>query len=521
MAAPSWAIVGTRLSTADALTGWDAGNISADDAPVQGTAAIGQKISAALGGMGYTHGSTFDVSGTNRRCAYIWMNALSKLETEANGGLRMRVGNDASNYHVWYVAGSDNYTGGWRKRVVSPRVTPTATVGTPNLASVDYVAGFFNVLASIMGNFNNTLVDAVDLLEAIRMTAGDATTPGTFSRFQVFDTGTTANQYGVIRSEGGVFFIQGRLYVGDGATTTLFDDRSGAVVVFEDTQVDTDFYEIQLTANATLQLGELSGGAAINGATILSSGEAWHLNLGAGTANLYGCTFGQTRISTLTSAVAARSCTWVEGGVITAAGADLRDSVITNPTVAADGSAINWNVATDTSGLLDNMLIQKGANAHHAIELGTSSPTSVTLKGIDFIGFNASNGQNDSTIYVRRTSGTVTINLSGNSGNVSYKSDGATVVLEASVSVTFTGLAEGSEVRVYSGTMDNAAAATEIAGVESSGTSFSWSHSNPGGNAYYVIHKEDYETINQAYVLPSSDTSFPISQRTDRNYSNP
>ena len=117
MAAPSWAIVGTRLSAADALTGWDAGNISGDDSPVQGSSAIGQKISAATAGFGYTHGSTFDVSGTNRRCVYLWMNCLSGIATQASGGLRMRVGNDNANYRLYYVAGSDNYTGGWRKRV--------------------------------------------------------------------------------------------------------------------------------------------------------------------------------------------------------------------------------------------------------------------------------------------------------------------------------------------------------------------------------------------------------------------
>jgi hypothetical protein len=43
-----------------------------------------------------------------------------------------------------------------------------------------------------------------------------------------------------------------------------------------------------------------------------------------------------------------------------------------------------------------------------------------------FTGFNASNGQNDSALHIKRTSGTVTITLSGTS-QPSYKSDGATV----------------------------------------------------------------------------------------------
>jgi hypothetical protein len=99
------------------------------------------------------------------------------------------------------------------------------------------------------------------------------------------------------------------------------------------------------------------------------------------------------------------------------------------PRVAADTSAVVWDVNSDTDGRLDNTVFSKGTNAHHAIELGTTSPTTVTLRGISFSGFNASNAQNDSTIHVKRTSGTVTINLIGCSGNISYKSAGATVSL--------------------------------------------------------------------------------------------
>lgn len=528
MAAPSWAIVGTRLSAADALTGWDAGNISSDDLPKQGAGCVGQKISGALGGFGYTHGSTFDLSGADRRCAFLWMNSLSRLDTKANGGKRVRVGNDSSNYREYHVAGADDpYSGGWRKRVVSPRVTPTTTVGTPDLTLVDYFAGFFNVVASIMGNFNNCTVDALDLLEAIRMTDGDVTTPGTFDRFTTFDTGTLANQYGLIRLESGVYFMQGRLYLGDGATASLFDDRSGAQVIFEDNLVDSDFYEIQLTANATLQLGELSSGAPINGASITSAGPAWHLNLAAGTATLYGCTFGQTRISTLSPSVTARDCVFAEGGTITAAGADLKGSAVTNPTVAADASALVWDVATNPDGFLDDMLYQKGAAAHHAIAFGLNSPTSITLRDIDFTGFNASNGQNDSTLHVQRTSGTVTINLVNCTGAISYKSDGATVDLvldqrtfsfdvedEAGNPLT------GYEWRLYEASATPGVLGTvELAGEETAtqaSQNYSYTYTADLDVVLQVIHN-GYEEAIERRTLVDSDQNVPVTLITEGN----
>jgi len=82
------------------------------------------------------------------------------------------------------------------------------------------------------------------------------------------------------------------------------------------------------------------------------------------------------------------------------------------------------------------MKFTRGANTHHAIELGTSSPTEVTLRGITFEGFNASNSQNDSAIHVKRTSGTVIINAIGCSGTVSYKAEGTTTVTVVSDPVT-------------------------------------------------------------------------------------
>ncbi len=69
------------------------------------------------------------------------------------------------------------------------------------------------------------------------------------------------------------------------------------------------------------------------------------------------------------------------------------------------------------------------ASQSHAIEFGTSSPTSLTLRGIAFSGYNAADANNDSTLHIKRTTGTVTINLVGCSGNVSIKTAGATVTL--------------------------------------------------------------------------------------------
>ena len=86
-----------------------------------------------------------------------------------------------------------------------------------------------------------------------------------------------------------------------------------------------------------------------------------------------------------------------------------------------------YNVNADPDGELDNAEFVKGTAATHAIEFGTTSPLTMTIRGMTATGYNASDSQNDSTFHVKRTSGTVTINVIGGTGNFSYRSDGATV----------------------------------------------------------------------------------------------
>lgn len=501
MAAPTHAIVGTRLDDAEDLTDWDSGNISSDDNPVQGTAAIGKKISNAIDGMHYTNPSTFDLSGADVRHFYAWINALSGIDTKAGGGVRLRVGNDASNFGDHFVSGSEEYSGGWRKFVVSPRRTPDATTGTVDLALIDYFGAGYDVVVSIMGNFNNNLIDAIDLLEALRVTDGDATTPGTFQALRDFDTGTDANQYGVIRSpQAGVFFYQGRLYVGDGATTTLFEDLSGAVVVFEDALVDADFYEVRNHANATLTLGELVSGAAINGATILSAGAEWYLNLVAGTSNLFGCTFGQCRLVDFGSGVTTQSCTFVECGTVTPAGATMTGGAVTNST---DPEAFKLDAPTDA----DNLQGIAFLGNDRAIQINATGTYS--FDGLTFAG-NTFDVQNNS-------GGSVTINVTGGGDTPSVENIGtSTTTVSNPKTHTVTGLDTGSRV-TWIRQSDEAELENQL---ESAGEA-SYQHDGTTVDVWVQILSEAKKNKLIPVTLGPSDETLPAAQENDPFFSNP
>ena len=90
-------------------------------------------------------------------------------------------------------------------------------------------------------------------------------------------------------------------------------------------------------------------------------------------------------------------------------------------------AALQWLLNLDPDGELDGLIVTKGTNPTHAIEFGISSPLTMTLRNWVSTGYNASDAAKDSTFWVRRTSGTVTINVINGTGNFSFKSDGATV----------------------------------------------------------------------------------------------
>jgi hypothetical protein len=150
--------------------------------------------------------------------------------------------------------------------------------------------------------------------------------------------------------------------------------------------------------------------------------------------NITGCTFTQLSTFSLQAATDILDSIFRFCDTVTAPGSNLSGSQFLTPRVAADTGAVVWNVTTDTDGKLDNTTFSKGVNAHHAITFGASADNvSNTLRGIDFSGFNASNAQNDSTLYFadKGSDVTWTVNLIGCTGNISYKKvrAGDTVVL--------------------------------------------------------------------------------------------
>jgi len=121
----------------------------------------------------------------------------------------------------------------------------------------------------------------------------------------------------------------------------------------------------------------------------------------------------------------------------------------------------------------------------------------ITIKASTFIG--------DIT-----TTGTITLQNGGTFVGTFTDTAGTTTVTQ----LTLTGLKANSEVRIY-----EAGTTTEIDGVENSGTTFATTTS--ASSVDIVVHALGYEYQRLNAVDTSQNLTLPISQRLDRNYSNP
>jgi len=129
------------------------------------------------------------------------------------------------------------------------------------------------------------------------------------------------------------------------------------------------------------------------------------------------------------------------------------------------------------------------------------------------------NSTSHKLVYFSADSGTIDVYKTSNSDDFDYDTAGATVnVHNPQITLELTGIKEGSEVRIY-----NQADMTELAGVESlSGTTFTYSYEYTSDiDVVIVVFNVDYDPIRLEATLTNENTTIPIQQIFDRNYSNP
>lgn len=412
-----------------AYGGGGAGLSASPDLAMEGTNCVDKQITNAEKGFMYDNVSNFTIGADDHFFVWIMGSTPGLNDTRNNRGIVACIGDDTSNFVKFHVDGKDTLPLGGGKpyaiRFVNTTLTNYRTlVGTPG-TTPSWIGGGLKTTATVKGA--NLGVDAARIGTGYDILYGTGADPE--ANFAGIASDDESTSEGVFQTAPGGYALQGKLRIGSAATECEFLDSDATIVIKDTIHSLTDFTEI-LVENASSIL-------TLTRVTFSPLGTnnpgRFEVLTSTATVNLTSCTFNSGfGVTVLGTGSTFLNCTWINTGIITANGADLTGSEITGYEGTAGTSPLIWDVNTDPDGYLDNMSFTKGTAATHGIEFGTTSPLTMTVRGPNASGYNAADGQSDSFFHVKRTSGDVTINVIGGTGNFKYKSEGAnvTVVLD-------------------------------------------------------------------------------------------
>jgi len=492
---------------------------------IQGTNCYSQTTGKAVDAeisISFDYGSGYSFSAGYVVFGWCFYAVGANLKTYANSGWMFTICNSLTTGDYFVIGGSDygrNPYGGWTNVAIDPTATESGTLGAGGNSGT---YRYFGQVCNTLGEISKGTPSGVDAIRAGRGIISITGSGGSFSELAEYNdynagstppgSGSTSidsgrHRLGLFQASSGTYLWKGLLSLGTSSTSVTFSDSNETIIIDDCPHTYASFNKVEINnSSSSVTWSNIS---FISTATT-TNGIGYFEMVDNATVNMNGCLFVAMGTFIFLNNATILGSSFVSCENIDAGGGDFTGSNVLTSSVAADASAFTWDVNVDPDGYMDNMTFSKGTNAHHAIEFGTTSPTDLTLRGLTFSGFNASNGQNDSTFYVARTSGTVTINLVGCSGTMTYKSAGATVTLvidPVTTSVLVLDAATGDEIenaRVLLWVTDNAnyfynASVTAT----SSGTTATVAHTSHGLSTgdWVNIQGANEEAYNGAYEV--------------------
>lgn len=521
----------TRVNDAEALgtvwTGQTAAAVSEIEAFYQNTKSVSVKIKTTEGGPKYYNSATSHDYTTSNRTALLKMNVTSftNLHGTAATSMIAEIGSGSrANYYRYYLHTNVTYPPdrSWLFVPINPNVAGyrDATVGTPVLTAVDYY-GHMATMQTTAAKAENVVMDAIDFVDTgggLLLTGGDgASTDGVLADFLTFDQGTTTNRYGLTTSRDGIFYVLG-FWIFGSATATVVTD-SNFTVVFPGGRFDAGFLGCKFDLQNATSAYTLSDGSFIGRGSKAGSADTrpdYTATGTSGSAPLTGVTFNTFRNWTLTSAVTLTNCTFLTGELVTQAGGTITGGKFSL------GTGTHYILASSPSLLTKNVFTQ-GASGH-AVRCDTTGTYTWDNKDTGYTGTRGTNltessGSTDACFY-NNSGGLITLNVASGADQPSVRNGaGATTQVNATITLTITPLAAGSEVRAFLTGTPTAVDGTE----SSSGSSHALSLSSGVAvdikiHNYTPVPYTPVEIINKTFTV--SQSLDPV-QQVERNYFNP
>jgi len=432
-------------SAADSLTDWTGSGLAVDTVQfVQGTGSL-SSYSAAASTTRYWNFACVatNVSG---KAIYFWF-ALGKvgwLNTKAAGGLTLKVTDGAGNWALWNVAGRDTLPhNGFICHVVHTSVPPDSQSSTPpDLTDIRS----FEIRAN--GSFPGKAylwVDAVRYGTYLLIKGGTEESPATFEDLYTAES-DVANRWGVLDKVNGIYFVQGKLYIGSTVSgeSTYFKDAN-QVVVFKEAIVPDGFYEITIQGNpaATTKVyfGLKVGGRGISGCVFRTAPGAKPFKFTATDANItdlgiYGCSFFDASTISLPPYSATRE--------VLSTNFEASGEVLVSTCTVQYCNFINADLRGATIDSTDhNLAYSNFIGCPRGVNIAIDGTVTVVFRGLKFTGC---------TYDVEKSSptGDLTIhNVEGSDASTYIITGGGTVTIVTAVPLTVRKVKSGNEPNEY------------------------------------------------------------------------
>jgi hypothetical protein len=440
MAAPAYSTDLTTINDGQSgtwveMTGWANGGVPQVNTTewfIQGTGCVTATMNnkTTIQSIAFNNGSDLSGSFSAGDCVFMWQACLAggALDLYANGGLRCIIGSGQGDFKAWDTGGKDRPPypkGAWWNVAVDPTFTPVDdTVGSPTSAYQYFGSGLLPASTVSKGEMHN--VDAIRYGRGeIKALNGDLSngyaTFGGLAQYNDYNDATNGyNVFGLFEETGNNAYLwKGLIKIGDNTTAADFRDSNRKITVDDCPKTYAAFNRIEIENASTNVVWDRISFTSAN-STGLSRGQFEMLD--NATVTMTDCTFEYMSTFVFQSNASITGGLFLGCGQITHGGADFEAVDFAGYEGTAGTAYVLYAVNADPDGELDNCSFTKGTAATHALEFdATNTPTTITLRNIDFSGYNASHGQNDSTLYFPSTTKSYTVNLVGCTGNISYR----------------------------------------------------------------------------------------------------
>jgi hypothetical protein len=427
MTAPTYSEDLEDITLAEIVTGWAAygggaaGLGTGADLSFQGNLAVDKAVSSADKGQYFDNGSGITLPAGAH--VFVWLaNGTPGIsDILANKGASILIGTSGTAYCQYHVEGNDTYGAAGRIARCYP-VDYATRNGNTSAPAYRTVTGSPGVNPQVFGGGlkttatakgANSAIDAIRYGTGMYITAGDSSTPATFTGAAI-ENDTLSARWGICTKVGPTFEIQGRFVIGQDSgkvpTAAYFEDASGNTVLFLDTPhvadgfnqiiIDHESTVFNLTNITIKQEIRYPSGGTRKGRLVFNNANI--------TSELISCTFDGFGIIQFRAGVIASNCIFRGTDKITLSGATLINCTI-------DKNISTTAVLTeDTIGAA----LVSGCNfisngTGHGLEIGGSA-ANMTLTDDTWVGYASMDGSTgNEAVFINIDSGSMNLTING------------------------------------------------------------------------------------------------------------